>query len=280
MSIRLLSSVFTVSFFQQAADIAIVYYLIYRFILWIKATQAVRLLLGLFWVFGFYFVSLLLGFKVLNWILEILSTVVLLLFIIIFQPEIRRFLECLGSGRMFLPLMTANHDSTVIIKQLLQGIDRLSKQKIGGLIVIENGSNLDEYIDSGVALDAAISSELIVSLFWPGNLTHDGAVIIRENKIAAAGCLLPLTNTMISDRRLGTRHRAALGLAEKSDSLVIVVSEETGIISFAENGALIRYLNREALETRLFNLYKPTTTRHFSVSISQFLKKLREPREG
>ena len=112
---------------------------------------------------------------------------------------------------------------------------------------------------------------MLASLFWPGSPTHDGAVIIRENRLSAAGCLLPLTGSSLGDRRLGTRHRAALGLSELSDALVIVVSEETGVISLAENGNLTRYMNKEALETRLFNLYEEDTVKR-SASFRQYLK--------
>ena len=128
------------------------------------------------------------------------------------------------------------------------------------MIVIEQKSPLDEYTESGIKVNANLTSELMCSLFWPGSPTHDGAIIIRGNEILTAGCLLPLTNSKVSDKRLGTRHMSAIGISEETDALVIVVSEETGTISIAEEGNLTRFLNREALETRLFNLYKESTT--------------------
>ena len=145
----------------------------------------------------------------------------------------------------------------MLIKRILQSVEFLSKNSIGALIVLEQKSLLDEYTESGISIHANLTSELICSLFWPGSPTHDGAIIIRGNEILTAGCLLPLTNSKVSDKRLGTRHMSAIGISEVTDALVIVVSEETGTISVAEN--LTRFLNREALETRLFNLFKSTS---------------------
>ena len=144
----------------------------------------------------------------------------------------------------------------MLIKQLLNTVDLLSSQKIGALIVLENHQSLDDYIDSGIYISGQLSSELLSTLFWQGSPTHDGATIIQKDRIVAAGCLLPLSETKGLDRRLGTRHMAAVGLSEQTDAVIIIISEETGTISLAEYGNLTRYLNREALETRLFNLYK------------------------
>ena len=141
----------------------------------------------------------------------------------------------------------------------MQSVEFLSKNNIGALIVLEQDSPLDEYTESGISVNANLTSELICSLFWPGSPTHDGAIIIRGNEILTAGCLLPLTSSRMTDKRLGTRHMSAIGISEETDALVIVVSEETGTISVAEEGNLTRFLNREALETRLFNLFKETT---------------------
>jgi diadenylate cyclase len=237
-------------------DIILVYFLIYRLLIWIINTHTQNLMKGLLWIFIIYLFSHFLGLTTLNWILEKFATVLLLLFIIIFQPELRRFLERLGSsGNLFTPLL-GETKSTSLIKQLLKAIDQLSKEKIGALIVIEISANLSEYIESGVPISGTISSDLLINLFWPNSPTHDGAVILRENKIAAAGCLLPLTETPLTDRRLGTRHRAAIGLSELTDAVIIIISEETGIISLAEKGDLTRYLTKENLESRLFNLYQ------------------------
>jgi len=238
-------------------DFLLVYFLVYRLLVWISESHAESLVRGLLVVFALYAVSFTLKLTTLNWLLGKFATVLMLLLLIVFQPELRRFLERVGSGRLLTPLMIHDEDQNVsVIKQILRAVDILSKERVGGLIVIELGSNLNEYIQSGIRIQSHISGELLASLFWPKSPTHDGAVIIRESRVAAAGCLLPLTEATLQDRRLGTRHRAAMGLSEVSDALVIVISEETGVISLAERGNLTRYLNKQALETRLFSLYK------------------------
>ena len=208
-----------------------------------------------------YGISQFLHLTTLNWILAKLATVLILITIIIFQPELRRFLERVGSGSLFHSVLnTQSKDgyNTTLIKQLLKAVELLSREKIGALIVIEVGTSLSEYIQSGIPVNGTISGDLLSTLFWPKSPTHDGAVIIRGDHIEAAGCLLPLTDTLLTDRRLGTRHRAAIGVSQLTDALVIVVSEESGVISLAEGGNLTRYLTREALETRLFNMYRET----------------------
>lgn len=254
-------------------DLFIVYFLIYKCLIWINKTHAESLTKGLLVIFFLYMISHVLGLTTLNWLLGKFATVLVILIIIIFQPELRRFLERIGSGNMFNTLiLPGNTQSTAIIQQLLKSIDTLSKNKIGALIVIEISSNLKDYIETGIQIKGAITAELINSLFWPGSPTHDGAVIIQENKIAAAGCLLPLTDTNLKDRRLGTRHRSALGLSEVTDAIVIIISEETGVITLAENGSLTRFLTKEAIETRLFNLYKEAKSSD-KKSVDRFWKK-------
>jgi diadenylate cyclase len=236
-------------------DILIVYILIYYFLLWTRAIKSINLIWGLFSVCLVYFFSYWLQLNTLNWLFGKFAQVLFLLVIILFQPEIRRILERIGRGQVFNSLISPDIQGTVIIKQLLKAVDQLSKQKTGALIVIEMSSNLADYIESGLIINGEITADLLVNLFWPLTPTHDGAVILRENKIIAAGCLLPLTDLKVNDRRLGTRHRAAIGLTEETDAIVIVISEETGIISLAENGNLTRFLTKESLETRLFSLY-------------------------
>ena len=240
------------------ADIIIIYYAAYRLLLWAHNSHIFKLIRGILVVLSLYFITYFAHLPMLNWVIKQISTVMLLLLIIIFQPELRRFLEKIGSfGRFFSPILSGNQANHVImIKHLLRSIDILSKEKLGALIVVEVGYNLSEYMDSGIAIKAPVSADLLATLFWHDAPTHDGAVIIRENKIEAAGCLLPLTDTRLQDRRLGTRHRAAIGLSERTDALIFVISEETGIVSLAERGNLTRYMTREAIETRLFNLYQ------------------------
>ncbi len=253
-----LNAVGTGPWWALALDFSSVFCLVYLFLVWTKHSHSGTLIRGLLIIGSMYGVSIILGLRTLNWLLGHLASALILIVIIIFQPELRRLLERIGSGSLFSKFTPNSRDAnhTTIIKHILRSVEALSRDKVGALIVIEVGTNLDEYIESGILLHASISTELLTTLFWPKTPTHDGAVIIRSNKIEASGCLLPLTDTPVSDRRLGTRHRAAIGLSKLTDAIVIVVSEETGTISLAENGNLTRYLNREALETRLFNLYQ------------------------
>lgn len=254
-----------IGWIPSVIDFIVVYLIIYKLLLWINRTHIENLTRGLITIFAIYLMSRVLGLETLNWLLDRFATIIMIVLIIIFQPELRRFLEKIGTGTLFNPLLSGTGQHTVIVQQLLRAVDMLSKRKVGALIAIELGVNLSEYVESGVQIGGHITADLLASLFWPGSPTHDGAVILRENKIVAAGCLLPLTNTPLADRRLGTRHRAALGLSERSDALIIIVSEETGVISIAENSNITRFLNREALETRLFNLYKEESTPKASI---------------
>lgn len=209
---------------------------------------------------GGYSISQMIGLVMLAWCIERLFIVFIVYILIVFQNDIRRASERIRRGHLFISNKSKNKKQPLLIKRILQSVEFLSKNKIGALIVIEQKSPLDEYTESGINIQAKLTSELMCSLFWPGSPTHDGAVIIRGNEILTAGCLLPLTNSKVSDKRLGTRHMSAIGISEETDALVIVVSEETGTISVADGGNLTRFLNREALETRLFNLFKESTT--------------------
>ena len=192
-----------------------------------------------------------------EWLIDELKSVVIIVAIVIFQPELRRIFEDIRLGK----LLTRDHDEKAIqslstIKHILTAVETLSQNKMGAIIVISFRDSLAEYIKSGIQINGELTTELLISLFMPNSPTHDGAVIVSESTIVAAGCLLPLTETKVQDRRLGTRHRSAIGLSEFSDALVITVSEESGTISLAENGNLTRYLNKEALENRLFDIYQ------------------------
>ena len=205
---------------------------------------------------GAYSLSKMIGLDWFSWMVEQFSVIFIVFILIIFQNEIRRASERIRRGKLFFSTQAQSTKQPLLIKRILQSVEFLSKNKIGALIVIEQKSPLDEYTESGISIHADLTSELLCSLFWPGSPTHDGAVTIRGNQIVTAGCLLPLTRSKISDKRLGTRHMSAIGISEETDALVIIVSEETGTISIAEGGNLTRFLNREALETRLFNLFK------------------------
>jgi len=230
------------------------------------------LIKGAVLIVAIFFASNLLGLTTLNWILEHFATVFLIVLVIIFQPELRRFLERVGSSSALLAISPVGEKNKpfTFIQHILRSIDQLSKEKIGAIIVIERYVSLDTYKKSGVILNGELSAETLASLFWPGSPTHDGAVIIKKSMIESASCFLPLSKAPIPDRRLGTRHRAALGITELSDCLAIVISEETGVISLAEKGTLTRYLTKEALHSHLATLYKNASSSSLSSSLSFF----------
>jgi len=238
-------------------DIVVVYSLVYYLLRWIRNVHSLAIIRGVVFVGFLYVVFQVLQLHSINWVLSQLTSVFLIILVVVFQHDLRRLLERLGDPRWFMSVDLYNsQESTRVIKQLLRAVDILSKKKIGGLLVIEMNTDLSPYINTGIKVDASVSAELLVTLFWPNSPTHDGAIILQKNKISSVDCLLPLSEAYLIDRSIGTRHRAALGLSESTDALIVIVSEETGIVSLAENGNLTRYLNREALEARFFKLYK------------------------
>ena len=240
-------------------DAAFILATLYTFFLILRRTQIQNITSIIMMFIGSYSISKMVGLTMFAWFIERFFVVFIVFILIIFQNEIRRASEKIRRGKLFFSSKAKTAKQPLLIKRILQSVEFLSKNKIGALIVLEQDSPLDEYTESGIEIHADLTSELICSLFWPGSPTHDGAIIIRGNEIVTAGCLLPLTNSRMPDKRLGTRHMSAIGISEETDAMVIVVSEETGTISVAEEGNLTRFLNREALETRLFNLFKETT---------------------
>jgi diadenylate cyclase len=233
-------------------DIFIVSILIYYVLLWLQGTRAIPLMRGLILILLVYIAGKFLGLYTLNWLFDRFAAVIAVMLVIVFQPELRRTLERFGRGRLFVP---SSHGS-LYVRHLVKAIEQLSEGKMGALMVIERGTGLSEYLESGVRMDALLSAELLLSIFNPKSPLHDGAVIIQGDRILAASCLLPISDSRLLDKRLGTRHRAAVGISELSDALVMVVSEKMGIISVAENGQLTRYLTKDLLEEKLFSLYK------------------------
>ncbi len=241
-------------------DIAIVALLLYQIFMWFKGTAGMQLLKGLLILFFVYITSQQLGLKTLNWLMDRFVTVILVIIVIVFQPELRRALERLGRGKIFSRLgfgFSFVQKNSAIVRQLIDAVEKCSEEKIGGLIVLERSTGLNEFLESGVKIDAPVSEELLITILTKGTPLHDGAIIIQGDRILAAGCLLPLSESKFIDRRLGTRHRAAIGMSEQSDALVIAVSEQNGAISVAENGCLNSFLTKEQLEERLFDMYKP-----------------------
>lgn len=238
------------------ADIAIIAFIIYKVMLLIKETRAEQLIKGLVFIAIVTKLSELLGLHTVNWLLKETMTVGIIAIVIIFQPELRRALEHLGRGRFFTKLEMTDYDYEHIFDEIIIAVNDLSKRRIGALIVIEQETGLNEYIETGTKIDACISSELINNIFIPNTPLHDGAVVFRKNRIVAAGCFLPLTQNQNLSKDLGTRHRAALGVTESSDCLCIIVSEETGVISYANEGKITRFLDPKSLKEILKNNYK------------------------
>jgi diadenylate cyclase len=191
-----------------------------------------------------------------NWFFEKFSAAILVVLIIVFQPELRRTLERLGRGRFLRRMGLTPKASSWFIRSLVRSIEWLADNKTGAIIALERNTGLNDFIESGTRLDALISHELLISIFGNKSPLHDGAMIIQGDRITAAGCLLPLSESKMLDKSLGTRHRAAVGLSEMTDALIIVVSETTGGISMAENGNLTRSVIREMLEEKLFSMYR------------------------
>lgn len=233
---------------MDGADILIVAYVLFRFLLLIRGTRAVQLLKGVIVILLATAFSSLFQLRALNWLLGHIITVGLFAIPVVFQPELRRALERLGSGGFFaFPFTAGTGELQQTVLEVVKASQVLAKNRIGALVVIERGTGLTEYIETGTLIEGKVSSELLINTFVPNTPLHDGAVIIRGNRVVAAGCFLPLTENRDLDRKLGTRHRAAIGLTEQSDGLVLVVSEETGQISLAVDGVLTRNLSESAL---------------------------------
>ncbi|GAV25679.1 membrane protein [Carboxydothermus islandicus] len=240
-------------FLTTVLDITIVSFVIYKLLVLIRGSRAESLLKGVVILLLANALAKALGLNTVSWLLKQSMTFLAVALPIVFQPELRRALEQLGRGSLFKTTLTETDE-----KQLRHNIEiltnaalKLSEQKIGALIVMERNTGLNEYIETGVRLDAELSAELLINIFIPKSPLHDGAVIIRHGRIAAAACFLPLSSNELSLKNLGTRHRAGLGLSEETDAVILIVSEETGVISLAVEGKLYRYLSREELQRKL-----------------------------
>lgn len=254
---------------RDVIDIAIVTYIFYRLILLIRGTRAEQLLKGLIILLLAWAASGLLGLRTINWLLQGLMTMGLIAIPIIFQPELRRALEHLGRGKLFQRNLYEYEDEEFkkLLDELLKAIPVLVKKKIGALIVLERETGLKDIIETGIKINGIVTAELLINIFMPRSPLHDGAVIIRGNVVAAAGCFLPLTENPNLSKELGTRHRAGLGITEISDAIAIIISEETGVISLAYNGRLTRYLDEKTLRSTLLNFYSTAKKKKFLPSI-------------
>ena len=242
-------------------DILIVAYLLYTLLGFIKETRAQQLFRGILLIVAFFLVSEIFNLSLLNWLFTRLITVGLIAVVILFQPEIRRGLEQIGRrGVLSWQFRDMGKDELyATVHKIVDAVDDFSSTQTGALMAIERETMLTDICETGVIVDAEISVRLLGNLFYEGSPLHDGAVIIRGDRVHAASCVLPLTERQNIGKNLGTRHRAALGLSEVSDAFVIVVSEETGAISVAQNGEFKRFLDLKTLEKMRLDIYLPSS---------------------
>lgn len=233
----------------KVIDILIVAFVLYKLIMLIKGTRAVQLIKGLAVLLIASNLSRYLHLYTIHWMLQNAWTVLFVALPVVFQPELRRALEQLGRGKFFArPLSSLGEEArNRMIGEVVRGVEALARDRVGTLLVIERETGLNDYVETGIKIDGVVSSEFLINLFIPKSPLHDGAAIIRGDRVLAAGCFLPLSENPHLSKQLGTRHRAAVGITEQSDALAVVVSEETGTISLAEEGRLIRYLDEKTL---------------------------------
>ena len=243
-------------------EILILAFIIYNIIKWIKYTRAWTLFKGLLVLLVFSMFAAIMQFDVILWIIRNTLSVGIIALVIIFQPELRRALEDLGRRNLFPKFISLsesddnNRFSDRTIEELIKASFELARNKTGALVVIEKNSSLIEYEKSGIPVDALVSSQLLINIFEHNTPLHDGAVIMKGDRIVSATCYLPLSANMSLSKELGTRHRAAVGVSEVSDSLTIVVSEETGKVSLAKDGKLIRNVDGGKLKSELVKFQK------------------------
>ena len=250
-------------------DILIIAFLIYQLLGFVNRTRAGQLAKGALIVMAVYLVANILNMRTVTWLLNSLLQVGLLTLVVLFQPEIRRALGRMGqTDQWAYRFFNKNRYNDTSLKgawrsaiiAICDAAERFSETKTGALIVLERSTNLSEIVRTGTPVNSAVNLEVLGTIFYEGTPLHDGAAIIENGRIKAAGCVLPLSNNLDLGKDMGTRHRACLGIAENSDAIAIVVSEETGIISMAKNGVLIRHFDRQPLYTRLVDEMIPKET--------------------
>jgi len=236
-------------------DIAILAFIIYKLMLLISGTRAVPLIRGVAVILAVFVFSgkRLFDLRAINWLLGSFQTAIIVALVLLFQPELRRALEQIGRGQIFAIARSslAASDIVYIIDEITEAVVSCAKTKTGALVVLERDTGLSDYIETGVLLDSAVTREILLNIFVDGTPLHDGAVIIRGDRVAAAACFLPLTDNPYLSTSLGTRHRAGIGITEVSDAICLIVSEETGTISLASDGKLVRALDEKQLRERL-----------------------------
>lgn len=239
--------------FKPILEIIILWIVFYHILIFFKGTRSFQVLTGITYLGAIFFATYLLSLNTLNWILTKFFGFSIIAFLIIFQQEIRQGLARLGRQHLFNITMEES-EIQELVDQIAVAAYKMSKNKIGCLIAIERETKLNTYIESGIMIDGKVSAEFLQSIFMPHTPLHDGGVIIRRERIIAASCLFPLSENENFSKIIGTRHRAALGLTEQTDAVVVMVSEETGEISVAEEGRFIPIVNRERLTNILKNI--------------------------
>ena len=242
---------------RNLVDIALVSVIFYVLLLLFRGTQAVQLLRGILVIALIAAViNQAVQMTAFKWLMTNSAAVLLVAIPVIFQPELRRALERVGRTAPLLVRRGDNATTQRVINEVIKSVEQMSERRTGALIVFEGATGLGEFIARGVPVDAEVTSELLTTIFFPNTALHDGAVIVSGDRVAAASCVLPLTQRELADSQLGTRHRAAIGVTEQADALTVVVSEETGTISVARNGRILR-LDSSRLRTLLSDFYKP-----------------------
>jgi diadenylate cyclase len=245
--------------FNDTVDIAVVYYVFYRLLLLIKGTRAFQMLIGIGVIVLVLVASQALEFYTLDWLIHSFWSQIVLAVVILFQPEIRRTLARVGERRLFRSLSTV--EGSKFIEETVKAAVSMANKRIGALIVLERDTDLSTIVEMGTELDAKITKEILVSIFLPYSPIHDGASIIRNGRLVAAGCFLPLTLSSNISKALGTRHRAAVGLTEETDAVVVVVSEESGEISVVTNGVIEHNADAPTLRRTLSDIFIPKKNR-------------------
>jgi diadenylate cyclase len=238
---------------RHVLDILLLSALFYYLFRFIRGTRAAQMFVGLIIILALSLLAGLLQLDGLNWLISSLKTVWVLAFVILFQPELRKVLTSLGGGKIFRSFTRTGEP--YLLGELVRAVETLSEKGVGALIVIERSVGLKNIVETGTQLDARVSAELLVTVFTPPTPLHDGAVVVAGNLIMAAGCILPLSQNPRLAYTLGTRHRAALGMSEESDAIVLVVSEETSQISIAESGRFLPNLDEGTLRSTLATLF-------------------------
>lgn len=254
---NILSEIFNIISIRDIIDITIIALITYYAFKLIRDTRAEQLSKGILVILVLTKISEWFKLYTINWVLNNIMTWGFVAILVVFQPELRRGLEFIGRSSSIRNNMSAKNNVPEVVTEICEAVASLSRQKIGALIIIEKKTGLNEIVETGTKVDGVVSSGLLINIFIPNTPLHDGAVILKGNRVVAAACFLPLSDNENLAKDLGTRHRAGIGITERSDALALMVSEETGSISIAENGVISRYLDLPTLEKILQEIYMP-----------------------